>query len=347
MMMACVMTFAACPSTDVSTDAGDDALDAREEWGPPLAWDPDAIARLPLDDTLRVSHVQALGTHNSYHVETPGNTVPDWHYTMPLLGTQLDLGVRQLELDIHFFDHQQPLQVFHIGALDGMTTCQLFHDCLIAIATWSNAHPSHQPLYIQIEPKTGFPDASTSDSGADNETYFAQVEAEILSVFVRPRVVTPDEVQGSGATLGATVSTIGWPTLGQTRGRVIFAFDNDDSVRDAYSRGRTSLANRLLFVDSAPGDPIAAVAILNDPVSQAPQIAAALAANMIVRVTGDDPTQDQTTNDATWDAALGGGGTWVSTNFPDARAIPDGAPSRCNPVTAPSNCVNDAIEKLP
>ena len=342
----------ACPSSSGDADGGADAADAALDWGPPLSWSADATPHLPLDDVLRISDIQALGTHNSYHVESPGNTVPDWHYTMPPLGTQLDLGVRQLELDIHFFD-DEPLQVFHIGALDGMTTCQLFHDCLVEIAQWSSAHPGHAPLYIQVEPKTGFPDAATSDTGADNEQYFDEVESEILGVFVRERIITPDEVRAGGATLGQTVSTVGWPTFATTRGRVLFTFDNDDSVRAAYSRNQTSLENRLLFVDSTPGDPIAAVAILNDPVADAPTITAALAAHMIVRVTADDPAEDPTTNAATLDASLAVSATWISTNFPVPTtdggyygALPDGSP-RCNPATAPDVCTQPAVESSP
>ncbi|HEX4514642.1 MAG TPA: Ca2+-dependent phosphoinositide-specific phospholipase C [Polyangiaceae bacterium] len=351
-IVASTLALSACPDSAPPDDGDAMVVDASPEWGPPLPWSADATPHLPLDGVLRISDVQALGTHNSYHVESPGNTVPDWHYTMPALGAQLDLGVRQLELDIHFFD-QQPLQVFHIGALDGMTTCFLFHDCLLAIATWSSAHVGHAPLYIQIEPKTGFPDASTSDAGADNDQYFAEVESEILSVFVRERIITPDEVQAGGASLGQTVSTVGWPTFATTRGRVLFTFDNDDSVRAAYSRNQTSLANRLLFVDSAPGDPIAAVTILNDPIVDAPKITAALAAHMIVRVTADDPAADPTTNAATLDASLAVSATWISTNFPAPTTdggyygfLPDGSP-RCNPATAPAQCAQTDIEQTP
>src|SRR5207245_1586945 len=114
----------------------------------------------------------------------------------------------------------------------------------------------------QIEPKTGF-----SPEIAD--AYFAKVEGEILSVLVRERIVTPDEVRGGAATLGEAVAKNGWPTLAQTRGRIIFTFDDGAMVRDAYSRGRTSLAGRLLFVDSSPGEALAAVAIINDPVASA------------------------------------------------------------------------------
>lgn len=310
----------------------------------PLSWSRDGGAKLPLDDVLRVNHVQALGTHNSYHVESPGNTLPDWHYTMPPLDGLFGLGVRQVELDVHYAGPIDALAVFHIKTLDEGTTCHVFRDCIRTIGVWSGQHPNHQPIYVQIEPKSGF-------SADDAETYFAKVEGEILSVLVRERIVTPDEVQGGSATLGKAVSTVGWPTLGQTRGRILFAFDDAAQVRAAYSRNRSSLAGRLLFVDSSPGDAVAAVAILNDPIKDAVAIKAALAANMLVRTMADEPQYDDATNAAGLQAALAGGLTWVSTNFPAAvgdRAyfarIPGGSPSRCNVATAPPGCTAEDIE---
>ncbi len=338
--------IAACSSTSTTTstpDAGDAGDDANLPV--PLPWSP-GTRHLPEDDVLRVHHVQSLGTHNSYHVESPGNTVPDFHYSLAPLDVQLgQQGLRQLELDVHLIALDADFQVFHLG-IDSGTTCKTLRECLTVIGTWSGAHRDHEPIYIQIEPKTGFaPEIA--------DAYFAKIEAEILSVLVRERIVTPDEVRGSGATLGATVAKEGWPTLGRTRGRIIFTFDESGPLRDAYSRGRTSLAGRLLFVDSSPGDPVAAVAILNDPVANAAAIKAALAANMIVRTMADDPATDDAAAQAGLQASLAVGATWISTNFPALVAgrttfasIPGGTPSRCNPVTAPASCAAADIESL-
>lgn len=313
----------------------------------PLPWSRSAIPRLPQDDVLRVNHLQAKGTHNSYHVETAGNTLADWHYTLAPLDVQLgSQGVRQIELDVHMKTLADDLEVFHVGALDESTTCRKFRDCLRVIGTWSGAHPGHAPLYVQMEPKGGY----TPD---DPEGFFAKVEGEILSVLVKDRIVTPDEVQGAGATLGETIAKTGWPTLAQTRGRIIFAWDDAGDVRNAYTRGRTSLHGRLMFTDSSPGDPLAAVAIQNDPVGGAAVIKAALAANMMVRTMADEPQDDDATAQGLLKASLDVGATWISTNFPVpvpdrsySASIPGGAPLRCNPITAPPSCTAKNIEDL-
>lgn len=336
LLAACLVT--ACGSSPAAPPVAEDG---------PLPWSPSAVTHLPQDDVLRVNHVQAKGTHNSYHVETAGNDLADWHYTMPPLDVQLgEDGVRQIELDLHLASLDDDFEIFHLPYLDEGTTCRKLRDCLRVIGAWSGAHPDHQPIYVQFEPKGGF-------VASQAEAYFAKLEAEILSVLVKDRIVTPDEVQGDAATLGEAVSAHGWPTLGATRGRIFMAFDDGDAVRDAYARGGTSLEGRLLFTYAQAGEATAALAILNDPVGDAEAIQAALAAHMLVRTMTDDPTEDDAAAQAGLDAGLAVGAHWLSTNYPGqvpersfVQVIPDGTPSRCNPITAPASCLAKDIESL-
>ena len=46
---------------------------------------------------------KVIGTHNSYHQHTYIPALSEyWDYHYPSLTTQLDAGVRHLELDIHY-----------------------------------------------------------------------------------------------------------------------------------------------------------------------------------------------------------------------------------------------------
>ncbi|MEI8255698.1 MAG: hypothetical protein WCJ30_08510, partial [Deltaproteobacteria bacterium] len=109
--------LAACPAPSGGPDAGDqDAFDAPDDT--PLAPDvtrdcgtPLALARprpshgafdYPRDSVLRVNHIQAEATHNSYHIR-PTVFGPDWNYTHAPLDAQLEQqGVRGFELDTHY-----------------------------------------------------------------------------------------------------------------------------------------------------------------------------------------------------------------------------------------------------
>lgn len=330
---------APAPDAPAPDDAPSSACPAALGTPAPRATPP---AYGPLDDTLRVHHLQALGTHNSYHLR-PAIPIPDWDYAHAPLDEQLgQQGVRAVELDLHWTDDCRRFLVRHIPGVDGLTTCLHFTDCLATMRRWSDANPSHHPLFIHLEPKGEWPDAAV-------EERLTAMEREILSVFPRELVITPDEVRGASPTLAEAVRTRGWPTLRATRGRVLFYIDRTDNLRDVYTHGGRDLAGRLAFVDSAATDPFAGVLVLNN--ARSPDVPAAVRQNFLVRVfawSAGDPRDD-----AQVQAAFDSGAHIVSTDFPAMSAavprpvqVPGGAPSRCNPLTAPTGCTADAVERL-
>ncbi len=332
-----------------------------------------------LDDSLRLDQVQVLASHNSYHGRpyakvlaglrkaVPG-IAPTLDYAHGPLPGQFDLGVREIELDV--WDDpdggkyakpsfpagvgvdipDQPemrepgYKVIHQADVDTNSTCLTFVDCLKLVKTWSDAHPGHVPIGIQIEMKD---DTIT-------EPMFRRLEGEITSVFARDDYFTPDDVRGQSATLGEAVKDHGWPTLRAVRGKVYFLLDNGGDVRTTYLRGHPSLEGRLIFTPSSPGEPDAAFAKLNDPVGDAADIKRALAANMMIRTRADADTVQARANDhRSADAALASGAQIVSTDYeqPDPKLhngytvkIPGGTPGRCNPVTAPPGCLPTDVE---
>ena len=354
-LFACKSSAEQPATSDVGvaeTSSSDDALDdSGVVCPPPLGTAAPRPTKRPapgpLDDTLRVNEIQLKATHNSYHVKTDTN-VPDWMYGEHPLDVQLDAeGVRGLELDVHWNDDCGRYEVFHLTVLDEKTTCRVFTDCLKLIHDWSDAHLGHHLLFIHLEPKDAW-DASIG------EARFSALEGEILSVWPRGAIVTPDEVKGSSASLAAALTDHGWPTLGQTRGRLVFYMDRSDEMRDAYAHGRKDLDGRLLFTDSDLDDPFAAIRILNDTTTTASQaaIAAALARHQIVRVMSEATLAGALAGDgSSAPIALATGGQIESTDFPTKIAdtpyfftIPGGTPSRCNPVTAPASCTSNAVE---
>ncbi len=292
----------------------------------------------PLDDSLRFNHLQTKSTHNSYHIETKDNTVEDWNYTHAPLDVQLGAqGVRHVELDIRFNASLEIFEVYHLPILDEQTTCRQFTECLSVMKKWSDAHRAHHALVVQIEMK---------DLPAEElaEEYFDALHKEIRSVWPDNRIFTPDELQGDSPTLRDAVKTQGWPTLGELRGQVLFTLDDASTKRQLYTRNLTSLAGRILFANSSPADPFAAIAILNDPLGSASAIAEAHTANMLVRSFVDGGADKQ-------QAALNNGVHFLTTDYPapvDGMEywfdLADGTPSRCNPVTAPAECTSEAIE---
>ena len=89
----------------------------------------DASTDYPLDDMLRINHIQCKGTHNSYHVAPESSEIiMEWAYTHAPLDEQLEAyGVRQIELDIHYTPEGE-FEVFHIPFVDQGSTCDLLED---------------------------------------------------------------------------------------------------------------------------------------------------------------------------------------------------------------------------
>lgn len=299
----------------------------------------------PKDDSLRVNHLQAKGTHNSYHIAPDGGLIPALNYTHAPLDVQLEeQGVRHFELDVRYDMFKGYFTVFHEN-FDKGTTCDTLTKCLSLVKTWSDDHPAHHPLFFQIELKD-------TASEADAEAYFSALEGDVLSVFPRERVITPDDVKGDSASVLAAIGKNGWPTLGAARGKVLFFIDNTADMMTYYTHGTKDLNGRLMFIDSEPTDPWAGILLANDPVGDASRIEASLAAGLIVRTRADSDNDEPLAGDTSrMDAAFASGAQLVSTDYA-AKVdgvdyvvdVPGGTPSRCSPVTAPADCTPEDIE---
>jgi hypothetical protein len=299
----------------------------------------------PKDGELRLHQLQAKGTHNSYHIAPEGDLIPALEYTHMPLDVQLaSQGVRQVELDVRYDMFQERFDVFHENFDEG-TTCPTLVDCLSSMKAWSDASPAHHPLFIQLELKDG----TTAEQAED---YFSRLEAEVLSVFPRERVIAPDDVRGDAASVREAVTSKGWPTLGEARGKVLFFIDDTSEVQGYYTHGKQDLDGRLMFIDGEPSDPFAGILVSNDPIGEAALIEESVSAGLLVRTRADSDNVEPLAGDTSRrDAAFASGAHFVSTDYPApvegvdyVVEVPGGTPSRCNPRTAPEGCAPEDIE---
>lgn len=280
----------------------------------------------PRDGELTLFHVQMESTHNSYHVEPDGNDLQDWAYTMPPLDEQLgEHGVRHFELDIWWNEEAGAFDVYHVPLVDDVTTCPTLAACLSTVRAWSAANPGHHTIFIHIEPKDPI--------AADFEVRFDSLHATIEASWAPSCLVRPGDVASAG-----------FPTLGESRGKLLITMLDKSVWRDAYSE--RPIEERYLFLEGEDMERI------DDPVGGAAEIQAAIDAGRIVRTRADSGSVEAYAEDTTrLEAALASGAQIVSTDWPgltDAHGyfveIPDGTPSRCNPVTAPAECTSTDVE---
>ncbi len=217
---------------------------------------------------------------------------------------------------------QQPgFKVIHIPDFDFGTHYITFKQSLTAVFDWSNAHPNHLPIFINIETKNDAPGNTLTGLGLATSIPFDAVacdnmDAEIKSVFGNdlPKVITPDNVRGAYSTLEEAVLAGNWPKLAQARGKVVFIMQG--GAESHYKAGHPSLQGRAMFVYSNPGTPEAAFVIHNNPVGGFAQIQQRVAQGYIVRTRADAGTNEARTGDYTdMNAAFSSWAQIVSTDY--------------------------------
>jgi hypothetical protein len=267
----------------------------------------------------------------------------------PLLEQLSQLGIRQIELDCYadpdggrfarplgpqkaleaglaLVPSNDPqgkllkpgIKVMHIPDIDFGTSALTLIDGLREVRAWSLAHRRHVPVFILIELKDetlgpGFTQALPWGQGE-----LAELEREILSVFPREAILTPDDVRGTAKTLPEGLREHGWPRLDKVRGRVLFGMDNEGPERKQYLLGHPALEGRILFVSVPPDNAAAAWMKRNDPVEDFDQIQNLVKAGFMVRTRADEPTEQARSNDIRMrDHALTSGAQYISTDYPE------------------------------
>lgn len=83
---------------------------------------------------------------------------------------------------------------------------------------------------MEAKEYSGYPPAGIADL-AFTESDWATFESVATTTFGRPKIITPDDVRGSFASLAAAVShsTPAWPRLDDSRGKVVFILDKEYS----------------------------------------------------------------------------------------------------------------------
>lgn len=280
---------------------------------------------------------------------SPNLDLGDLDYDHVDLEEQFTLyGVRQIELDFYadfeggrFYNRRgselaglnpvsgipallQPgNKVLHIADIDYETHYYTLIEALQAVKDWSVKNPTHLPIFILMETKTQTVADQVSGLGfVEAEPWDKQridvIEEEILSVFSKDDIIKPDDVRGSYATLNEAVLTNGWPTVGASRGKVMFLLDQSN-INTIYRDGNLSLEGKLMFTSSRPGDPDGAFVKRNGGTES--DIRSLVEQGYLVRSLIGGTTQARTGDYSKFNSASSNGVHFLSTDYyrPDPR----------------------------
>ncbi|MEM7486813.1 MAG: phosphatidylinositol-specific phospholipase C1-like protein [Bacteroidota bacterium] len=305
---------------------------------------------------ISLNEIQVIGSHNSYKIaiEKPlwdylfqldSSLAKSLQYDHPSLTAQLDMGLRNLELDVFHdplggryatpkgiaivkqtginplpFDQnsvlQEPgLKMFHIQGIDFRSHQLLFKKGLYELKKWSDKNPNHSPIFILINAKDSNVPRTTQPLPF-TKAALDSLDLEITSVLPKDKLITPDMVRGDYDSLEEAITTKGWPNLKDTRGRFIFVLDEKERKINAYIDEHPSLKNRILFVNIPEGNPEAAFRIINDPIKNFDYIKTLVAKGYVVRTRADAGTKEARSNDYTrFEKAKTSGAQIISTDY--------------------------------
>lgn len=318
---------------------------------------PDSVAG------LRLNQIQVIGSHNSFKLgvqpelvelaRKASRQINGVDYSHLSLTDQLNLGLRNIELDVHYdskggryadplgnrllklaggepwpYDAKGDLakpgfKLIHDADFDFRATHVEFADALAELRAWSERHRGHVPVMVTMNCKQG---RSRVPGGAEAEAFdgkaFRQLNATILAGLGSDRVLKPDDVRGARETLREAVVKDGWPMIDAVRGRFYFVLDEGGKTRETYLSEFPGLRGAAYFVDVEPTEPEASIFVMNDPVKQESEIRTRTAQGFIVRTRADADTAEARREDfSRFEAAKRSGAQVITTDYyiPDRK----------------------------
>lgn len=305
-------------------------------------------------DELKINEIQIIGSHNSYKKailpevynylsqKDTQNSLPKIQYEHIPIPKQLDLGLRNLEIDVYAdskggkyahpkildlvkttepFDPEGKMKkpgykMIHITDIDFQTWYYTLEECLKDLKKWSDKHPDHDPVFITLEPKDG----KANQFGTEPEHYTSQLfndlDNELKKYLGKDKIITPDDIRGSYKTLNEAVLNKNWPKVKDAKGKFLFVLDNNGENRDLYAKDHPSLKGRMIFTNSTPGTPESAVLFMNEPKKDDTIIKDLVKKGYIIRTRADADTMEARSEDySRFEKAKESGAQIITTDY--------------------------------
>jgi hypothetical protein len=260
-------------------------------------------------------------------------------------------------------------KTMHDPNVDFLSTCSLFTECLQQLKDWSDAHPRHLPITIQLELVAEF-GAEVTFVNKDilkilnfmepipaTTSMLEFLEQEITSVIPQPKLFVPDDLRGGYRTLREAVAANAWPDIETMRGRFIMVLSPSRAQAELYLRDHPSLRGRKMFLTTGGmGADHAAFIKIDESEGREDYLRSLVANHYMVRTRADEAGKQAFENNVTRrESALASASHFVSTDYPAPDpvrtgtpyyvSIPGGNPARCNPAFTSTPCNSSDISE--
>jgi hypothetical protein len=257
-----------------------------------------------------------------------------------LLGGPIDDA--RMKFDFAAIMRRPGFKIIHAPGFDYATHVPTLEQALEQIVAWSDANPHHLPILVLLELKEAAPPLAGVKPLPFDHAMLDALDQVLLQKTPTNKRWIPDDLRGDRATLREAILKEGWPKLEESKGKILFALDNTNGVRDTYLKDHPSLEGRAMFASVDAEHPAAAWMKINNPIADFERIQNAVRSGFLVRTRADADTRQTRTGDKSMrDRAIESGAQFISTDYPvpDERFTdyrvqwPNGAVYRRNPVS--------------
>jgi hypothetical protein len=208
-------------------------------------------------------------------------------------------------------------KILHISDVDFETNYLTLKSALEALKSWSDSHPDHFPIYINLEAKGSHPaDESKTLKRLGfkrcipfDQKAFLDLEQEISAILTPSQIFKPSDFKKNYSTLQERVVAEGWPLLEELRGRFIFILEGSNNhIYRAF-------VSPMFFQYGNQSDANTVFLLRNNAVASETEIRE-LTSQFIVRTRSDaGSVESRANNYDTWNAALRSGAQIISTDY--------------------------------
>ena len=214
-----------------------------------------------MEDGVKLNEIAILGTHNSYQRLATAETrfamniidtitfkkagLDTFDFEMDTLTEQLEMGVRNVEIDIETLDKDDKIEfkVTHNSIVDNASSAYDFTKALQEIKMWSDNNPEHIPVIIIVEPKSFVIEINGMKKFS---LEYAKELDKIVGNTLGDSLLTPKDMLRDYASFKEMRENDDWISLKEARGKILVLL-HDCDVTESYIALDETIKTQKMF----------------------------------------------------------------------------------------------------
>jgi len=214
-----------------------------------------------IEDGVKLNEIAILGTHNSYQRLATAETrfamniidtitfkkagLNTFDFEMDTLTEQLEMGVRNVEIDIETLDKDDKIEfkVTHNSIVDNASSAYDFTKALQEIKMWSDNNPGHIPVIVIVEPKSFVIEINGMKKFS---LEYAKELDKIVEETLGDSLLTPEDMLRDYQSFKEMRENDDWISLKEAQGKILVLL-HDCDVTESYIALDETIKTQKMF----------------------------------------------------------------------------------------------------